>query len=265
MKQKHILKYIINSCFVLCSLATFAQEEEQEVISDTPEDNNKTEVVAKTAIIDIDSIVVFKKNYGLRVGIDLVKPLLSFVKSNYSGFEIVGDYRLKRNLYIAAEIGVAEHTKPRDTYAFTAKGSYISAGLNINTFKNWLEMDNEIYLGARYGFSLFSQTVNDYVIFQEGTEIDGISGPYFEPRREAPSFTYEDLTAHWFGLLFGMKVETFKNLYLGAHIQFNFMLTQTQPDNFQNLYVPGFNKVYSSGTGMSFGYTISYRIPLYKK
>lgn len=225
----------------------------------------KPEVIAKTATIDTDSIITYKKNYGLRVGIDIVKPILSIVKGNYNGFEIVGDYRLKKNLYIAAEIGVAEQDKNRDTYSFSASGSYISAGINYNTFKNWLEMDNEVYVGFRYGFSLFDQTVNHYRIFQEGTTIDGISDSYFDVKNNNIPRTYNDLTAHWMGLLFGLKVETFKNLYLGAHIQFNFILNQTQPENFQNLFIPGFNKVYSTGTGIGFGYTISYRIPLYKK
>jgi hypothetical protein len=259
MKQRHILKFIISCCFILLGYRSNSQEQK-------PKQNTKeTELVAKTSTLDMDSIVIYKKNYGLRLGIDIVKPILSAVKTNYNGFEIVGDYRVKKNLYIAAEIGVAEQVKRRDTYAFTASGSYISAGVNWNTFKNWLEMDNEIYVGARYGFSLFDQTVDQFTIYQEGTEIDGISGPYFEPRSNFTPRTYENLTAHWFGLLFGLKVETLKNLYLGAHIQFNFILDQTEPDNFQNLYIPGFNKVFSTGTGLGFGYTIAYRIPLYKR
>lgn len=247
MKQKHILKYIISCCFILSTCIIFGQKKE------------------KTSTIATDSIIVYKKNYGLRVGVDLAKPILSAIKGNYRGFEIVADYRLKKNLYIAGEIGASEQIKRRDTYTFTASGSYITAGFNRNLFKNWLEMDNEVYVGARYGFSVFDQTVDEYFIYQEGTSINGISGSYFEPKKNTVPTTYEDLTAHWMGLLFGIKVETFKNLYLSAHVQFNFMLSQTQPDNFQNLYVPGFEKVYSTGTGISFGYAISYRIPLYKK
>ncbi|MEI6864597.1 DUF6048 family protein [Flavicella sp.] len=259
MKQKHILKYFISCCFILSTCIIFGQKKGR-----APKEK-KTDPIAKTSTIETDSIIVYEKNYGLRIGIDLVKPVLTAVKENYKGIEIVADYRLKKNLYIAAEIGVAEQDTRRDTYAFTASGSYISAGINRNLFKNWLEMDNEVYVGARYGFSVFDQTVDEYFIFQEGTSIDGISGSYFEPKTNTNPKTYENLTAHWMGLVFGLKVEIFKNLYLGGHIQFNFMLAQTQPDNFQNLYVPGFNKVYSSGTGMSYGYTISYRVPLYKK
>ena len=257
MKQKHILKYFISFCFTCITFTGFGQEIE------APEEVENNEIIAKTeAIVDT---VAYKKNYGLRVGIDISKPILSIVRTTYSGFEIVGDYRLKRDLYIAAEIGAAEQDTRRDTYHYTTKGSYISAGMNYNMFKNWLEMDNEIYLGFRYGFSAFSQTLNKYVIFQEGTEIEGISDSYFEPKEVEIPREYNDLTAHWVALVFGIKVETFKNLYLGVSVQFNTMLATTDLDNFESLHVPGFNKVYTTDNGTGFNYTISYRIPLYKK
>lgn len=265
MKQKHMLKYIISFCLFCITFNVVGQETEIAKESDKPEEVQHNEVIAKTENI-LDSVNVrYKKKYGLRAGVDIFKPILSIVNSNFSGFDIVGDYRLKRNLYIAAEIGIAEQGVRRDTYHFTTKGSYISAGLNYNMFKNWLEMDNEIYLGVRYGFSAFSQTVDYYTLFQKGTEIDGISDSYFEPKKVEESVEYDDLTAHWTAFVFGMKVEVLKNFYLGVSTQFNIMLASTDLSNFENQYVPGFNKVFSTGTGIGFNYTVSYRIPLYKK
>ena len=44
------------------------------------------------------------------------------------------------------------------------------------------------------------------------------------------------------------------------------MVNQDQPENFENLYVPGFNRTHDSGRfGFGYGYNISYLIPLYKK
>lgn len=261
MKQRHMLKYTISCCFVLFSCVFYAQD---KTTTSPVSEKDSIAISALENTVTKDS-VAFKKNYGLRLGIDLSKPILSLTKDNYSGFEIVGDYRIKRNLYIAAEMGYGEQNTRRDTYRYTTDGSFITAGINVNTFKNWLEMDNEIYLGARYGFSTFSQTVENYTIYQEGTEINGVSGPYFEPRYEDTPVTHDSLTAHWFSIVFGFKVQTLKNLYLGFSFQMNRMLSTTEPDNFKNLHVPGFNKVYSSDTGVGFNYTISYRIPLYKK
>tara|TARA_B100000809_G_scaffold266760_1_gene331259 strand:+ start:5194 stop:5952 length:759 start_codon:yes stop_codon:yes gene_type:complete len=252
-----MLKYIISCCFLFITVIVIGQEAESQKKVEVDEIITKTD--------SITGPIPFKKKYGLRVGIDISKPILSLVKDNYNGFEIIGDYRIKRDFYLAAEIGVSEQDTRRDTYQFTTKGSYLSAGFNYNFFRNWLEMDNEIYLGMRYGLSTFSQTVNHYTVFQKGTEVNSVSGVYFEPKRVETPTEHNDLSAHWVAFIFGMKVETFKNLYLGASIQFNQMLSSIQPVNFENLSVPGFNKVFSTSTGIGFNYTVSYRIPLYKK
>lgn len=253
-----MLKYIISCCFICITFNAIAQKPNN---SQRPP---KKEMAAAKQVVK-DSVIPFKKKYGLRLGIDISKPILSAVKNNYNGFEIVGDYRVKRDLYLAAEIGVAEQDTRRDTYQFTTTGSYIAAGINYNFFRNWLEMDNEIYMGVRYGFSTFSQTVNYYTVFQTGTEIDGASTAYFEPKKVEDPIKYNDLTAHWAALVVGMKVEVLKNFYLGASAQFNTLFTATSVPNFENLNIPGFNKVYATGNGIGFNYTMSYRIPLYKK
>ena len=42
------------------------------------------------------------------------------------------------------------------------------------------------------------------------------------------------------------------------------MLSQKRPDNFDNLYIPGFNRTYNGDYGAGFNYTVSYFLPLYK-
>ena len=120
-------------------------------------------------------------------------------------------------------------------------------------------MENMIYGGLRVGASSFKQTLNSY-------------GVYSDNQYWAPQFTtnesieYSGLSALWAEVITGIKVEVLNNLYLGANIQFKYIITQDQPDNFENLYIPGYNKTYDSGNfGFGFGYNISYLIPLYKK
>jgi hypothetical protein len=44
------------------------------------------------------------------------------------------------------------------------------------------------------------------------------------------------------------------------------MFTQDRPDNFDNLYINGFGRVYEgSSFGASFNYSLSYFLPLIKK
>lgn len=238
-----MLKYIISSILALFTIVVNAQEV-KEITNDT---------------------IVYKKNYGLRIGADISKPIIASQDKDFSGFELVADYRLKKNLYLAGEIGFIEKASEEDNYNFTTKGSYITAGFNINAFKNWLEMDNELYYGLRYGFSTFSQTLNNYTVFQSGSSTGTISSAYFEPRTENPNEEFTGLTAHWLSMVVGMKVETFKNLYLGLSMNISKLIGTADPNNFKTLYIPGFNKVYATNSSVSFNYTISYRIPLFKK
>ena len=63
-----------------------------------------------------------------------------------------------------------------------------------------------------------------------------------------------------------MKVELFNNLYLSLNLQLKRLISQDEPENFANLYIPGFNRTYDfSDFGVGYGYTISYLIPIFKK
>jgi len=198
-----------------------------------------------------------KEKYGLRVGLDLSKPLISFLEDDDKGMELVGDFRVKRNYYAAVELGFQEKTIQEDYLNFSTKGSYIKIGANYNLYENWVGMNNEIYAGIRYGMSFFSQTLNSYTV--------NVKGTYFIPEETTSGTEFTDLSAQWIDFVFGLKVETLNNLYLGLNVSIKKMLNTTEPDNFKNMHVPGFNRVFSNDTGVGFNYSLSYLIPIFKK
>src|SRR4051812_45607047 len=112
-----------------------------------------------------DSVVEKKERYGLRLGVDLFKLSRSFYETDYRGLELVGDYRLTRRHYIAAEIGNENKTVDDDQLNFTTKGTYLKVGFDYNAFQNWGNMENIISIGLRYGVSSFSQTLNSYELY----------------------------------------------------------------------------------------------------
>jgi len=120
-----------------------------------------------------------------------------------------------------------------------------------------LDMTNEIYVGMRYGTSFFDQTLNSYT--------SNIGNEYFTVNSITTPVTSTGLSAHWTEFVLGLKVETFKNLYLGFGFSYKIMLSLEHPENFQTLYVPGFNRVFETETGFGFNYTISYTIPFVNK
>ena len=228
MKQRHILLFFIS---VLVTLTVNSQQKQDTV---------------KTI-----------ENYGVRVGIDLSKPIISLFNDENKGLELVGDIRVLRNYYAAVELGFIDKTTNEDYINFTTKGSYIKVGFNYNAYKNWKGMNNEIYVGLRYGLSFFNQTLNNYS--------PNVKGTYFISTTIEPNTEFNDLSAQWLEFVFGMKVETLKNLYLGTSISFNYLLNTKEPNNFKNLQIPGFNSVHLNNVGMGFNYTLSYLIPIVKK
>ena len=64
-----------------------------------------------------------KVRYGLRVGVDLSKPIRMLTEPNYKGLELVGDYRLSRKLFIAAELGNETKTVNQDGIHFETSGT----------------------------------------------------------------------------------------------------------------------------------------------
>jgi len=82
---------------------------------------------------------------------------------------------------IISRVNWAMKTKPSmmTSSNFTTKGTYFKAGFDYNLYENWLDMENMVYIGARYGVSSFSQTLNSYTIYNRY--------PYFGPSQEIVS------------------------------------------------------------------------------
>lgn len=241
MKMQRISIFIISLIILMVlPLTSFAQEEiiEEENVNDS---------------------IVVKQKYGLRLGGDIGRLVRSFIDEDYTGFEISGDYRLTQKLYLAGELGTEENSIRNDYLDVTAKGSYFKAGIDYNLYSNWLDMENLIYTGFRVGASTFSQNLNSYKVYTTDQE-------YYAPFTSSDLQEYKGLSAIWAELVIGVKAEVLTNLFVGFNVQLKGMLAEDQPTNFENLFVPGFNRTFDSGRfGFGFGYNVSYLIPIFKK
>lgn len=199
-----------------------------------------------------------REKFGLRLGVDLSKPARSFIDEDYQGLQIMGDYRIYKDYYLAGEIGNEQKTTAEANVTSKAKGSYIKLGVNYNAYENWTGMQNMIFAGVRYGFATFSTELQEFSVYTQDN--------YFPPDIRSEPVEFDNLTASWIELQLGIKVEVLNNLFLGTHVELKRRVSQTQPTNFDNLYIPGFNRTYdNSGYGVGYGYSISYLIPFYKK
>ncbi|WP_339917497.1 DUF6048 family protein [Yeosuana marina] len=240
MRQQHISSYFIS--FLMGLLVCVSVDAQNDSIVNAVNDSVKV-----------------KQQYGLRVGGDIGKLIRTSIDDKYTGFEVNADYRLKQNLYVAGELGIEEKNTINDYLNVTSNGTYLKAGIDYNLYRNWLDMENMVYTGFRIGASTFSQTLNSFSVYS--------TDQYWQPQySSSDAQKFNNLSAFWVELIVGIKVELFNHLYLGLNAQLKGLVSETEPNNFQNIYIPGFNKTYdSSKIGVGYGYTLSYLIPLYKK
>ncbi len=234
MKMKHISKYFFSILLILCSISIKAQEK--------------------------DSVVVPPKieRYGVRVGADLSKIARTLYDNNYQGLELVGDFRLTKKYFLAGELGTENKTTNDDQFNFTTKGTYFKVGFDYNAHENWLDLENMISIGLRYSLSTFSQEVNSYEVYN--------TNPYFgEIPNTQPGKQFSGLSAQWIEVVAGLKTRVFNNFFVGFTLPGNYLVSNQKPGNFDNLYIPGFNRTYDGKFGVGFNYTLTYFVPIYKK
>ena len=232
MKKQDILKFFISvAIIILFSEKNFSQTEN-------------------------DSVVV-KNKYGIRIGLDFSKQI-RMLTENYKGLSLYGDVKIKERLFIVSELGSDEKELRTDNLRSKFSGNYIKAGLNYNLYNNLPGLNNEIYVGFRFATSKFKSEISEYIIYNKDRFWS--QDPIFD------NIINKGLNANWVELIIGINAELLNNLFMGLSLRLNRMLNQKKPENFTNLYIPGFNKVTENnnfGTGLT--YSIIYQIPIIKK
>lgn len=199
-----------------------------------------------------------KKPYGIRVGADVSKLVRTAVDKHYSGFSLNADLRISKKFYLAAELGSEENQWNKDFLRADIKGNYFKLGVDYNAYNNWRGMNNAIYVGFRYGYSSFEETLLSYRVYTTNkdlpTEIRHVNQ------------LYDNLNLHWVEFQFGVKAELVKNLFLSLHVEMKASFSEKQPENFGILWAPGFNRTYdNSSFGVGYGYSLTYLIPIFNK
>ena len=239
MKKRQTYLFIIS--LILPSSMVFSQAESE--LNDS--------LTIKDKLLNINKI---------RLGFDIFKPIKSSSDGDNLNYEIVGDLQLTDNIYLAGEYGLVDKLIEDENINFNSNGNFLRFGFDYNMFKNWIGMDNSIYLGLRYATSKFSSKIIDYEVRNKDSYFSNVVTDEFQ------TIEYSNLSGNWIEILIGLKVETFENIYFGLSLRLNKLISDNKPDNFNNLYIPGFNKVTDENTfGSGFNYTLTYSIPLKKR
>jgi len=189
---------------------------------------------------------------GPRFGMDLSRFLMPYMqKGKRNGWEIQADVPYKGNWFPTFEFGMQWFDDKHDGYRYRNNGTYARLGVDMNIVKFESLHDHDIvFIGARYGYSLFNQQT-DGIVYSNywGTLNTSIPG--------------RTMNAHWAELVFGMKGELFSNFFLGWTLRAKFPLVVTSDQNIKPYIIPGIGK---TTTDVPFDFTIGlyYRLPIFR-
>ncbi len=215
---------------------------------------SQTETKLDDSLVNSDKVININK---IRFGIDISKPIISISNDDNMSYEIVGDIQITDNIYLAGEFGSTDKAIEDENINFQSIGDYLKLGFDFNMFNNWVGMDNSIYVGLRYGTSSFSNKIESYTVRNPDDYFSN------QVQDDYETINHSNLNGNWIEVVTGIKVETFKNIYFGLSLRLNKLLSTKRPENFDNLYIPGFNKLTDNNTwGSGFNYTLTYSIRL---
>jgi hypothetical protein len=173
---------------------------------------------------------------AIRVGVDgshFMKAIFSKSIGSYLGnrqaYEITTDLSFRDNRYfLLADIGYSnvrllkssrsEFGERQNGFQYDVQGAYFRVGIDYNVMRRFF--NNEIlFIGLRYGQSIFSHTLqynllpNDIWNIAIPNNVLGILG----------TMQQTNLTANWFELAGGLKVNIWKNFFTGYTIRLLFL------------------------------------------
>ncbi|WP_343689949.1 DUF6048 family protein [Chitinophaga sp.] len=205
-------------------------------------------VVAKIA----DS--TYLSNGGVRIGLDISRFALLYFQPYRTDITVQADVRLGQKIYGAIETGWNRTSHSTDsTYSYKGNGIYSTIGIDYDLMKKKETTEqNMLYGGIRYGIARNTYQIPHY----------RMTNNYWDATVEG-SYPKTTVTSHWIELVFGLRVEAAKNLFLGWGVREKIMIHNGAPASHPPIVIPG----YGSGTKNSqfdMTYTISYLLPLYK-
>ncbi|MCE1197665.1 MAG: DUF6048 family protein [Marinilabiliales bacterium] len=189
---------------------------------------------------------------GPRIGVDLSRFLMSSVRdATKSAFEIQADMPYKGNYFFTVETGYQNSDDTKESFHYLNKGAYGRLGVDMNITKFEALSDNDlVYVGLRYGYSNFSQEVTTA----------GYSNYW---GTLSTSFPRKNMNAHWAEILFGLKGELMRNIFIGWSVRAKFPLAITSDPHTKPYIVPGLGYT-DSEVPFDFSFTVAYRFPLFK-
>ncbi|MBS1772236.1 MAG: hypothetical protein JST82_05205 [Bacteroidetes bacterium] len=204
-------KYFTSILFLLLSIGAFAQDDEDDMPSNKPVSSDSTS--------------------QLRLGFDISRPVFNALIPEKKSYEIELDFYGKKEIYYVLEGGWGSGKLDSTYLRYSNSNTFFKAGINKGILQRLFPGDWDMaFIGLRYGIGFINRSDASYLI------VDSTWG------NSSGIIPGKNLTAHWFELTGGVRVELFKGLFAGWNIRGKFILNGKQLKELPPYYIAGYGK-----------------------
>jgi hypothetical protein len=187
-------------------------------------------------------------SHQLRIGIDMAKPAANFFNNNTSNYEVGGDYYFKNEIYFAAEAGFGQAAIDFDDLRYKSASQFLRIGVDKSMLQRLFPGDwDMVSVGFRYGIGFI----------RRGTAAYTVTDPLWGVA--TGTIAARNFMAHWAEFNAGLRVETFRNVFVGWSVRARFMLNAQTFEELAPAYISGYGKGDKS-TAFDFNFYLSYTL-----
>ncbi len=199
-----------------------------------------------------DSIEVKHSRWsGVTLQVD-VASIVGSALSNGETYSLEGAAQLniKNSYYPIVEMGIAGANKTTtEDINFKTNGLFGRVGVDINMRKKRptsKKSNNIVSTGVRLGMTNFAYTINNVLITDD-----------YWGNKQLLTFNDQQASKIWYELVVGIKVEVFKNAYMGWTVRNKHLISKDKAGEVSPWYVPGYgiNKASLWGINYIVGYS----------
>lgn len=186
--------------------------------------------------------------HQFRIGFDVSRIAANIMFPSHQSYEVQADYLLPKNTYVVAEVGFGKGKIDYENLRYDNTGYYFKVGFDKSFLDIVSSKDFDIgFIGLHYGAGPGQRTEATYTtqnIFGSPTTGKIPAQNYF---------------AHWGEITGGIKVEVFKNFFVGWNLRMRFLLNPGVFSELSPSFIPGYGKGDKS-TAFDINFYTSYAI-----
>lgn len=253
---QRILSYSIAISLLLVFFFALPAQAQQARPTPTPKRDQKKKSKEVAEVVPLYN--------GIYIGADLYGAGGKLFGSDFLSSEVGISVNLKNKFIPTVEVGYGTTDAWNDNgIHYKSSAPFFRFGIDYNTMSKKKEKNSFLYVGLRYGMSSFNYDVSSLSISDPllGGEI---GNPNFKDPiwgGESTPFRYTGLkaTMQWFELVGGIKVQVYKNFYMGWALRMKYKTSVSLNEHANPWYVPGYGKFKSSNMGVT--YSLIYKLP----